>query len=66
MELSDCIKSFLEPEVLSEDDTWYCSICREHVQAEKKINLWKMPKILIVHLKRFAFINNRYLYLYLY
>ena len=34
--------------------------CKSFVEAEKQIGLWKMPKVLIVHFKRFAFLNNRF------
>ena len=35
-------------------DSWYCPQCKEHVRATKKLDLWKLPNVLIVHLKRFA------------
>ncbi len=58
--LEDCMTRFLEPEVLSETDAWFCPGCRAHVQAEKQIGLWSLPPVLVVHLKRFAFLSNRY------
>ncbi|KAF6166264.1 hypothetical protein GIB67_031048 [Kingdonia uniflora] len=30
----------------------YCHNCKEHRQAMKKLDLWRLPKILVVHLKR--------------
>ncbi|KAF8376407.1 hypothetical protein PRIPAC_82836 [Pristionchus pacificus] len=51
--LVDCIKLFTKEEQLSEMDSWYCPRCRDHVRATKKLDLWKLPRILIVHLKRF-------------
>lgn len=30
-----------------------CSSCKDHVRASKQLNLWQMPSVLIVHLKRF-------------
>lgn len=41
-------------EVLSQENTWYCSKCKRHVQAKKKFDLWKLPEILILHIKRFS------------
>ena len=38
----------------------YCSKCKEHVQAFKKLDLWKLPEILVVHLKRFHYSQGRY------
>jgi ubiquitin C-terminal hydrolase len=32
----------------------YCSKCKEHKEATKKLDLWKLPKILVIHLKRFT------------
>ena len=58
--LDECIERFLESEILSELDTWFCPSCRSHVQAEKQIGMFAMPRLLVVHLKRFAFLSNRY------
>ncbi|KAJ2842705.1 hypothetical protein GGI22_007459, partial [Coemansia erecta] len=44
---------FMRPEKLGEDDPWYCSECNKHQQATKKFDLWRVPEILVVHLKRF-------------
>jgi ubiquitin carboxyl-terminal hydrolase 4/11/15 len=46
---------FIEPEVLGPDDKWYCPHCKEHIQAEKKMSIWRLPPILIIHLKRFKY-----------
>eukprot|EP01016_Furgasonia_blochmanni_P046389 TRINITY_DN6677_c0_g1_i3.p2 TRINITY_DN6677_c0_g1~~TRINITY_DN6677_c0_g1_i3.p2 ORF type:complete len:184 (+),score=34.77 TRINITY_DN6677_c0_g1_i3:67-618(+) len=35
------------------DNAWYCNKCKDHVQATKKIQIYKTPAILILHLKRF-------------
>lgn len=56
--LDDCIKLFLNKEKLGADDLWYCPCCKEHRQATKKFDLWSLPKILIIHLKRFSY--NRF------
>jgi ubiquitin C-terminal hydrolase len=53
--INDCFRLFSSEEVLGAEDQWYCSNCKTHVQASKKIDLWKMPNVLIVHLKRFQF-----------
>jgi ubiquitin C-terminal hydrolase len=37
----------------------YCPRCKEHRQATKKLDLWTLPDILVVHLKRFSY--SRYL-----
>ncbi|KAJ2765426.1 hypothetical protein IWQ56_004101, partial [Coemansia nantahalensis] len=51
--LEDCLNEFTRAEKLGEEDPWYCSKCKEHQQATKKFDLWRVPEILIVHLKRF-------------
>jgi ubiquitin carboxyl-terminal hydrolase 4/11/15 len=53
--LSKCLQLFNEEEQLAETDTWYCPDCKEHVRAFKKFTIWKAPKILVIHLKRFAY-----------
>ncbi|XP_053545389.1 ubiquitin carboxyl-terminal hydrolase 4 [Bombina bombina] len=56
--LTDCIQLFTKTETLGEHDPWYCPNCRKHQRATKKFDLWSLPKILVVHLKRFSY--NRY------
>ena len=51
----DCISKYCEKEQLDETDMWYCSQCKEHVQAWKQFSLYVTPPILIVHLKRFHY-----------
>jgi len=53
--LSECFDSFALEETLSQDDAWYCSHCKEHKCANKKMDLWKVPDVLILHLKRFKY-----------
>ncbi|KAI0311746.1 hypothetical protein OF83DRAFT_1177271 [Amylostereum chailletii] len=55
--LQDCLDEFTKEEQLSEDDLWYCPSCKKHQQATKKFDLWSVPDILVVHLKRFS--NSR-------
>ncbi|KAK9103955.1 hypothetical protein Sjap_021209 [Stephania japonica] len=57
--LFSCLEAFLKEEPLGPDDMWYCPNCKEHRQATKKLDLWRLPEILIVHLKRFSY--NQYL-----
>ncbi|KAH0926393.1 hypothetical protein HID58_018649 [Brassica napus] len=53
--LFSCLEAFLAEEPLGPDDMWCCPACKEHRQANKKLNLWKLPEILVFHLKRFAY-----------
>lgn len=53
--LEECIKSFTKPERIGGNDSWKCSYCKCYRTAEKIIEIWKLPPILIVQLKRFQF-----------
>ena len=44
---------FSEVEQLEQGNAWYCNKCKEHVEATKHLNLYKLPQILILALKRF-------------
>ena len=52
--LNDCLDEFRKTETLSENDAWYCGRCREHRLANKTFELWKVPDVLVIHLKRFS------------
>jgi len=54
----DCLRFFSTTEQLGEDDPWYCPTCKEHVRAYKKLEIYRLPRVLVVHLKRF--LNTRY------
>ncbi|KAK4055840.1 hypothetical protein OIO90_003095 [Microbotryomycetes sp. JL221] len=56
--IQDCLTEFTKEEQLGENDTWYCSTCKKHQQATKKVELWKVPDILVFAFKRFS--SNRY------
>ena len=53
MTLEKCLKKFVKEEQLTEGDEWYCSKCKKHVLAKKKMELYYVPKILIICFKRF-------------
>ncbi|XP_033968378.1 ubiquitin carboxyl-terminal hydrolase 15-like isoform X5 [Pseudochaenichthys georgianus] len=57
--LKDCIELFTTKEKLGAEDPWYCPDCKEHQQATKKLDLWSLPPVLVVHLKRFSY--SRYM-----
>lgn len=58
--LDKCLKDFTKEEELGEDETWYCAKCQEHRTIAKKFDIWKLPPILVIHLKRFQAVNNRW------
>ncbi|CAF1432985.1 unnamed protein product [Adineta steineri] len=52
--LQDCLQSLNEDEYLIDDDSkWFCSKCQCHSNAKKRLEIHKLPKILIIQLKRF-------------
>ena len=53
--LDDCIKQFTTTEKLGSDDPWFCPRCKKHQEATKKFDLWNLPKVLIIHMKRFSY-----------
>ncbi|XP_068442326.1 ubiquitin carboxyl-terminal hydrolase 15-like isoform X3 [Clinocottus analis] len=57
--LKDCIELFTTKEKLGAEDPWYCPDCKQHQQATKKLDLWSLPPVLVVHLKRFSY--SRYM-----
>ncbi|EDU42662.1 ubiquitin carboxyl-terminal hydrolase 19 [Pyrenophora tritici-repentis Pt-1C-BFP] len=52
--LDACFVESSKSEVLSEDNAWYCSRCKELRRATKTLEIWTVPDILIIHLKRFS------------
>ena len=50
-----------QEEELGEDEKYYCSACKSHQLAIKKLQIWRLPPILIIHLKRFQCVNNRWI-----
>ena len=54
IDLNDCFNSFSREEMLTGDDKWYCPVCKEHQVSLKKLSIYKMPRILVLQLKRFS------------
>ena len=54
----DCLNNFMIEETLSGTDKWYCSKCKDHVIATKKMEIFKIPECLIIHFKRFSHTRN--------
>ncbi|KAJ8555941.1 hypothetical protein K7X08_013437 [Anisodus acutangulus] len=53
--LFSCLEAFLKEEPLGPDDMWYCPRCKEHRQASKKLELWRLPDIVVFLLKQFSY-----------
>ncbi|GMH26056.1 hypothetical protein Nepgr_027899 [Nepenthes gracilis] len=55
LSLYTCLEAFLREEPLVPEDMWYCPQCNEQRQARKKLDLWRLPEVLVIHLKRFSY-----------
>jgi hypothetical protein len=51
--LHDCLEFFAQRETLDENNPWICERCNEIVFPDKKVDIWSVPEVFIVHLKRF-------------
>lgn len=57
--MSTLLDGFIKPETLDESESWYCGKCKEHRRATKVLHPYAAPRVLVLHLKRFAFHNGR-------
>ncbi|TSK22478.1 Ubiquitin carboxyl-terminal hydrolase 38 [Bagarius yarrelli] len=55
LSLSDLLKYFLAPEILEEDNCYFCERCGSLQRAERAINVVTAPKYLILTLLRFSY-----------
>jgi len=60
VQLTDCLREFKQTEILDEENMWYCSKCKEHVQATKTLEIFRVPRILVISLKRFKSSKSKY------
>uniref|UniRef100_A0A6B2L134 ubiquitinyl hydrolase 1 n=1 Tax=Arcella intermedia TaxID=1963864 RepID=A0A6B2L134_9EUKA len=56
--LKDCLLKFHSMEKLGTSDKWYCSKCKQFQQATKKFDLFHIPDILVIQMKRFQFFRT--------
>ncbi|PGH27699.1 hypothetical protein AJ80_00486 [Polytolypa hystricis UAMH7299] len=53
-DLSTCLRSYCQEELLRGAEAWKCPYCREERAATKQIILTRAPRFLVVHFKRFS------------
>ncbi|KXS22063.1 UCH-domain-containing protein [Gonapodya prolifera JEL478] len=41
-------------ETLGDEDTWFCPKCKAHQKVRKKMDVWRVPDQVVIHLKRFS------------
>ena len=49
----DSLELFKTEEILDGEEKWFCGKCQKHQKASKKMEIYRTPLYLIVHLKRF-------------
>ena len=52
--IKKCLKEFCKEETLKEGNEWYCKKCKKFMLAKKKIELYYLPKLLIICFNRFT------------
>ncbi|XP_045466873.1 ubiquitin carboxyl-terminal hydrolase 32 isoform X2 [Harmonia axyridis] len=58
IDLDYCLKAFTSEERL--EAKYHCSNCQDKQPATKKLQIWRLPPILIIHLKRFDYVNSKW------
>jgi len=53
--LEDCLDAFAQEEKMPDA---YCSKCKDFRVSTKRMSLWRLPPVLIIHLKRFQFTQH--------
>eukprot|EP01095_Lingulamoeba_sp_RSL-Kostka_P015703 TRINITY_DN7322_c0_g1_i1.p1 TRINITY_DN7322_c0_g1~~TRINITY_DN7322_c0_g1_i1.p1 ORF type:complete len:371 (+),score=84.17 TRINITY_DN7322_c0_g1_i1:369-1481(+) len=56
--VSHCLRNFSKIETLSGTDKFYCDHCCSLQEAQKRMRIKKLPSTLIIHLKRFKYIEQ--------
>ena len=57
IKLEKLFEEYSKEEKLDKENKYKCENCKEELEANKKIEIYHIPKILIIHLKRFN--NNK-------
>jgi hypothetical protein len=52
--LGECFTEFVKTENLGQSNLWSCPFCQVLVEASKKMDVVRLPQVLVIHLKRFA------------
>ncbi|KAK6362297.1 Ubiquitin carboxyl-terminal hydrolase 15 [Orbilia blumenaviensis] len=52
--IDDCFDEFGREEILNDDNQWYCPRCKEHRNAKKSMQIWRVPDIIALQFKRFS------------
>jgi ubiquitin carboxyl-terminal hydrolase 12/46 len=56
--LTSCLKSFSAAEHMKGDSKYFCEACTSYQEAELRMRIKQLPKVLVVQLKRFKYIER--------
>lgn len=56
--LTSCLRSFSSTELLEKQDKFFCDACCSLQEAERRMRVKKLPRILALHLKRFKYVEQ--------
>ena len=55
--LQKCLEKFTAEETLDGDNMYLCEKCKKKRKCVKRLTLYRLPKVLVIHIKRFS--NSR-------
>ncbi|CAN8061518.1 unnamed protein product [Agarophyton chilense] len=55
--LTSCLRNFSSTELLEKQDKFFCDACCSLQEAERRMRIKQLPKILALHLKRFKYVE---------
>jgi ubiquitin carboxyl-terminal hydrolase 31 len=56
--LQECFSLYTKAEKLGDTNAWFCPECKRKQEVVKRMGLWSLPDVLIIHLKRFRQTDN--------
>ncbi|PKA51498.1 Ubiquitin carboxyl-terminal hydrolase 3 [Apostasia shenzhenica] len=56
--LTSCLKNFSSTETLNAEDKFFCDKCCSLQEAQKRMKIKKPPNVLVIHFKRFKYIEQ--------
>uniref|UniRef100_A0A6V7QVD3 ubiquitinyl hydrolase 1 n=1 Tax=Ananas comosus var. bracteatus TaxID=296719 RepID=A0A6V7QVD3_ANACO len=56
--ITSCLKNFSSTETLNAEDKFFCDKCCSLQEAQKRMKIKKTPNVLVIHLKRFKYMEQ--------
>jgi hypothetical protein len=53
LKLGVCLSEYCKMQTLSLNDNWRCPQCKDFREGKQSLDLWRLPDILTIHIKRF-------------